>query len=196
MNDKRWKTVAAINGVLGGMLWFGYLTDYSWSSTLLDLLFPSLVGLVSFISVSVLDARRESIDRSEGVVGCLPYIPSLIGGCVLPILLVIVLIIPPFTLGFLFRIGEMSSEVLIQREVSPDNQRIAEVYFRPVGAYGSGNGRIFVRVKLRWFPIVERDVYRLSGSDADEHTSDYLRWIDNRTLFISETNQTLKVAPY
>lgn len=195
MNDRRWKTVAAINSVLGGMLWFGYLTDYSWSSTLLDLLFPPLVGLVSFISVSVLDAQQESTDRSNGATDCLPYLPSLIGGCVFPLLLVIAVIIPPFTLGLLFKIDEMSNEVLIQRERSPDNQRVAEVYFRPVGAYASGNGRVFVRVKSRWFPVVERDVYRLNSSHFDEHMSDYLHWVDNRTLFISETDQTLKVAP-
>ncbi|NOK58153.1 MAG: hypothetical protein GFH25_541186n417 [Chloroflexi bacterium AL-N10] len=81
----------------------------------------------------------------------------------------------------------MSNEVLIQCVISLDGQRVAEVYFRPVGACSSGHGRIFVCVKLRWFPIVEHDVYSLNGLDAGAHTSDYLRWVANRTLFISES---------
>jgi hypothetical protein len=106
----------------------------------------------------------------------------------------VLLVMPPFTLGALFTIDEISHEKLIQQATSPDGSRVAQVYFRGVGAYASGNGRIYVRVKHRLLPFVERDVYHLHGSHADENTVEYLSWRDSDTLYISETDEALRVG--
>ncbi len=63
---------------------------------------------------------------------------------------------------------------------------------RVIGAYGGGNGRIFVKVKYRWFPIIEREVYVLSPSYATKETHNFLEWVDNDTLLIHETGETIK----
>lgn len=193
MGDPRWKIIASINVVLGVVLWFGYLTDYSWAGALLDILFPPFVGAVSLFSLIFVVIEKGTSGKTKKAVGSLACIPSLLGGC-LSVLSVILMLIPPFTMGFIFMMTEIGEEVLIQQAVSPDGLRVAEVYFTPVGAYGSGNGRISVQVKPRLFPVVERDVFSLNASYADENTSNYLSWVDNETLYISEVQEELRVG--
>jgi len=179
-----------INLALGLVLWFGFFTDYSLAGTVPDFLFPPLVGLVGFLSWrSAKNAPNKIMKRVQKLFS----LPSFIGGC-LPVPLMTILIIPPFTLGFLFALNEVGGETRIQQAVSPDGSRMAEVYFRGVGAYSGGNGRIYVRVKYCWFPFVERDIYYLGKSFADEETNDYLHWVDDDTLFISETQREVKVG--
>ena len=184
------KVIVGLNVVLGLILWFGYFTDFSWAGLLPDLLFPPMVGLVALVSF----ARLKAISNKNGRNTVRLFsIFSIAGGC-LPGCLIAILILPPFTLGFLFMTDEMRNEVLIQRVNSPNETRIAEVYFRGVGAYDAGNGRIYVRVKTRWLPIVEREIYQLDRSYADQTTSNYLQWIDNNTLFLSEEGKEIKVG--
>jgi hypothetical protein len=185
-------TVIIVNLALGTVLWFGYFTDYSLAGVVLDLAFPPAVGLVGLVSMLWL-AARSLADKRRGCLSALLCLPSFAGGC-LPVALTALMILPPFTLGFMFAVDEMAGETRIQQAVSPDGSRVAEVYFRGVGAYSGGNGRIFVRVKPRWFPLIERDIYYLSRSYASEETEDYLHWIDDETLFISETGQEVKVG--
>ena len=104
------------------------------------------------------------------------------------------MIIPPFTLALLFRIDEIKSEVRIQQISSPDNKQIADVYFRPVGAYSGGNGRIYVKVSNKLLPFLERDILYLRVSRADENTKNYLEWIDNDTLHISEIQENISLG--
>lgn len=191
MGSSRWKIVVSINAVLGVILWFGYLTDYSWPGTLLDILFPPVVGVIGLFSLVFVTASVSSKARRR--FAGLACLPSLFGGC-LSVLSVILMLIPPFTLGFMFMVTEMGDEVLIQQAVSPDGMRIVEVYFAPVGAYGAGNGRISVRVRCRLFPVVERDVFSLDASYADENTSNYLSWADNDTLVVPEVQEELRLG--
>ena len=188
--SRKWKVVIGVNLALGLILWFGYFTDYSLAGTWPDLLSPPIVGLVGFFSWrSAKNVPSEAMRRLHK----LSSLPSIIGAC-LPVLLTVIMVIPPFTLGFLFALSEMGGETRIQRAISPDGSRIAEVYFRPVGAYSGGNGRIQVRVRHRWFPLVERDVYYLGRSYADEDTNDYLYWVDSGTLYISEKEQQVELG--
>ena len=73
---------------------------------------------------------------------------------------------------------------------------LATSAFFGVGAYTGGNGHIYVRVKYRCFPIVERDIYYVDESFADEETDDYLYWLDDDTLYISETEEEVEVGRY
>ena len=93
------------------------------------------------------------------------------------------MLVPPFTLGAFFAASEIAGETEIQRAISSDGTRIAYVYFRGVGAYSGGNGRIFVRVRHQILPLLERDVFYLPRSYADENSTNYLEWRDNNTLY-------------
>lgn len=68
--------------------------------------------------------------------------------------------VPPFTLGGLFAFDELAGEKQIQQIESPDGRLTADVYFRGVGAYSGGNGRVDVRIRDRFVPFLERDVCR------------------------------------
>lgn len=142
------------------------------------------MGLASVV------ALRKAPSRTQKIVGRLLCLPSIIGGA-LCVLSAALFFLPPFTLGAMFNLSEIRKETRIQEAVSPDGTKIASVYFRPVGAYSGGKGKIHVRIKYRFFPVVEREVFFLRVSQADENTSNYLQWASNNSLYISETNQEI-----
>lgn len=184
--QSHWKLVLAINLFLGISLWLGFFTDISLRGTIPDILFPPLVVVFAVATIRVVPTERKKLSK-------LAYIPSYIGGFLF-LLMACIMLIPPFTLGFLFGVSEIASEVRIQQIESPNNSRIAEVYFRPVGAYSGGSGRVYIRVTYTYFPFLERDIYYLRVSHADENTRNYLQWIDNDTLYISETDEKIVVG--
>jgi hypothetical protein len=183
------KLLALINLILGLFMWFLFSTDYSLTGTIPDILFPPVVGIIAVISL----AFNKTSSKWQRLLITLAHLPSIIGSglCVLTVLL---LLIPPFTLGAFFAAFEIASETEIQRAISPDRTRIVYVYFRGVGAYSGGNGRIFVRVRHQILPFLERDVFYLPRSYADENSTNYLEWRDNNTLYISETQQEITVG--
>jgi hypothetical protein len=176
------KIVAVLNFTLGAALWLFACTDFRLAGTIPNIVFPPLagvIGLVSWIAV------KERFLRWLCV-------PSVIGGG-LYVLTGLLLFVSPFTLGTLFALSEIGHERRIQESVSPDGSKIAGVYFRGVGAYSGGNGRIFVRIKYRFFPLIERTIFYRRVSVADEHTSNYLRWAGDRALYISEIDQEILI---
>jgi hypothetical protein len=188
--QRRWRILLAMNLGVGVLLWFFYSTDFSWAGTIPDIAFPPLVAMMSLVSLLI---SRKAPSRRQRQAAALACLPSLIGGW-LYILVAGLLVMPPFTLGAFFMIDEISHEKLIQEAVSPDGSLVAQVCFRGVGAYGPGNGRTYVRVKHRLLPVVEKDVYHLHGSHADESTADYLWWRDTGTLYIPETQEEVAVG--
>ena len=188
-SSRRWPGLAALSLVLGLCLWFLSFTDYSLVGTLPDLIFPPAVALVAVISL-VISWRRTR--RRGRLLVALAHLPALSGG-LLFLLAGIMLFVPPFTLGGLFAAGEIAGETRIQQNASPNNHLVASVYFRGVGAYGGGNGRIYVRVQHRTLPFLERDVFYLGESLATEKSSDYVKWVDNGTIHVSEVDQDVDV---
>jgi len=186
----KWRIVTIVNLALGVTLWFLYSTDFSLAGTIPDLVFPPLVGLVGLGSLIV---AKNVPDRTHKIIGRLLCLPSIIGAG-LALFVALLLMVPPFTLGTLFTLSEIADETCIQATVSPNGTQVAEVYFRGVGAYSGGNGRIFIRIKYPAFPLVERDIFYLSSSDADETTTDYLKWGSNDSLYISEIQQEIVIG--
>jgi hypothetical protein len=184
------KWLVAINLGLGALLWFTFLTDYSLTGALPDLLLPPTAALIAFVSFGVIKKHNWTSRRR---LVKLALLPSIVGGG-LYVFVAILVLLPPYTLGAFFTISEISSETRIQQAVSPDGARVASVYFRGVGVYSGGNGRIFVCISPRALPFLERDVYYLRVSSADRDTPDYVRWIDNDTLYISETGEEISVG--
>lgn len=104
------------------------------------------------------------------------------------------MLIPPLTLGALFAVSEIAGETQIQRVTSPDGTRSAYVYFRGVGAYSGGNGRIYVRVRHQILPFLERDIFYLGRSYASDDSTNYLEWQDNNTIYIPEIKREVPVG--
>lgn len=179
----KWKLLIVFNAIFGLLLWFGYFTDYSWVGIFADYLFPFLAASVSVISLFLLSKNKGQLAVRSRLIFKMACFPSLIGGG-LAIILMIIMIIPPFSLGFLFALNEISDETLIQSIESPDQSHIANVYFRGVGAYDVCNGRIFIRIRSKWLPLIERDVYKDLHSYADKETHEYICWKDTDTLQI------------
>lgn len=186
----------AANLHLGAAMWFFYFTDYSWAGRVLDLVFPPAVALLGISSLAVAWSASSRLGRLGATLSCLP---SLIGGglycTALALLAFLSLLNPGVLMGLFFHLHEISGEKLIQETVSPDGSRVAQVYFRGVGAYSAGNGRITVRVKHRLIPLVERDVYYVPVTyEAGEGATHYLSWTDNDTLFIPETQEEVRIG--
>lgn len=184
--QSHWKLVPGINLLLGVALWFGSFTDISLRGTIPDILFPPFVAVLALISLGIIPTEKKKF-------GMLANIPSVGGGC-LYMLMAFIMLAPPFTLAFLFDASEIAGEVRIQQIASPNNINFAEVYFRPVGAYTGGNGRIYIRVVNKYIPVIERDIYAGKTHTADEKTTNYVQWLDKNTLYIAETGERMSIG--
>jgi hypothetical protein len=183
------KALVVINIILGLFLWFLFFTDYSLAGTIPDILYPPVVGIIALVSLGINIIRN----KSQRLLILLSQLPSIVGGG-LYILIAFVMLIPPFTLGAFFAFSEITGETQIQRVTSPDGTRSAYVYFRGVGAYSGGNGRIYVRVRHHILPFLERDIFYLSKSFANEDSTNYLEWRDNSTIYIPEIKREVSVG--
>ena len=183
-----WTILAIINLALGLFLWFLLSTDYSLVGTIPDIISPLFVLELATASLFLAITRNK---LSKLLITTL--LPSLLGGG-LSVLAGILLFIPPFTLGGMFALGEAISEIQIQKSVSPNGKQIAYVYFRNVGAYSSAHGRVLVRVRSSNLPFLERDIFGLSRSDADENPTNYLEWRDDNTIYISEIKKEIPLG--
>ncbi len=179
-----------LNLFLGLMLWFFFSTDYSFFGIIIDLLFPPATAIFALISYRYI--RRNCKLKRPRLVR-LPFLPSIIGGGYY-VLVGVLMFIPPFTLAALFTISEIGSETEIQRAISPDTSRTAHVLFRATGSYTGGLGRTYVRVRHKYLPLLERDIYHVSRSNASGDTANYIEWRDNDTIYIPETAQEISVG--
>ena len=138
---KTYRVLISSNLGLGLFLWFLFSTEYSLRGTISDIVFPPIVMIIGLISYKILKQRNLSQPSTAKKF----FFPSILGGC-LPTLFGIIMFLPPFTLGGLFMLVEIQNETVIQETVSPNGLETASVYFRGVGAYGGGNGHIYVRI--------------------------------------------------
>jgi len=184
----KWNIILFANLALGLILWFQLCTDFVWENLWLDLAYAPVVGI---IGTTILLASRKlpMVSKWLRYVCCLPAV----AGGLPAALLRIGIFIPPLTLGGMFWLDEQIGKTQIQAAVSPDGTRTAEVYFRGVGAYAGGNGRIEVYLKYNWLPFMKRYVYYLGKSYADEETTNYLSWHDNDTIYLSEKGEYVSV---
>ena len=189
-SKRKWLVLICVNLVLGCVLWLFYFTEYSLVGTIPNILLPPAVLL---LGVLTLRAGRKAPSKTASHIRKLSSLPAITGGC-LHILSALLWLALAFPLGLIFTLAEIKSEKLIQQAVSPDGTRVAQVYFRGVGPYSPGNGRIFVRVRHRLFPLAEREVYFLPVSRADENTKEYLAWKDNDTLYLREKGHEVRLG--
>ncbi|MDQ5824595.1 MAG: hypothetical protein M3441_10360 [Chloroflexota bacterium] len=188
-NPRRWHLFIALALCAGILLWFFYLSDYTLAGTLTDIIFPIVTLVLGFVG---LRAAKGATTRRARRLARLVCLPAIVGGLLYIATGVLFVAFSP--MGAMFSLYEIADEALIQSAPSPDGSRVAEVYFRGVGPYTGGNGRIFVRVKHTLFPLVERDVYATKTYEAGPNTTDYLSWTSNDTLYIPEANEIVSLG--
>lgn len=189
-----WKTLIAINLALGLMFWFGCCTDYLWASQVANVFFPPAVAAIAWRSLRSFLATGQCRNKRSKRLYALACMPSLVGGGIatmLGLILVMFYVLCIF-LAHDFQ-AKSAGTTLIQSAESPNRARIASVYGWDSGARSDcpgddhvdrsgGPDMIFVRVRHRGMPFVEREVYYNSGFIR----SDCLSWKDNNTLCIRE----------
>lgn len=196
---KRPRLLMALNLLLGVPLWLLLSSDLTLANNLANYLLPPLIAVFGLISLRNLRRSRQPTDfprsRLAPILSCLP---SITGG-VPSILLAIIAILPPVVfvvmLGGMFAVSENLNKTVIQEAPSPDGWKTAEVWFYPVGAYTGGSGRIAVKLRYRYVPLLRREVYNLSNSyEADGESQEYLTWLDNDTIQLAEEEEPLAVG--
>lgn len=178
--------VVIFNGITGIFLWFSTFTNVSLRGTISDILLPPFAFGLALVVLAYVPTQMKKMVMLIGA-------PSLLGGF-LYLAMGLLMLIPPFTLVLLFSTDEIAQEVQIQQIASPNNVDFAEIYFRPVGAYTGGSGRIFVRVVNKYIPMIEQEVYAGKTRIAHEDTMDYANWLDENTLYIREGDKRIKTG--
>lgn len=174
-----WKIVVGVNLSMGVLLWFFYLTDFSIAGILADILFPPLTFVAGLVALMVGGSAATRASRRWARVLC---IPSLLGGLSYLVMASIVFM-PPRMMAGGFILNELAGERLVQEVASPDQTRVAQVYYRPAGVFIAESGTIIVRVKYQLLPFVERDILRVRPTNESGDTaSDYLSWKDSDTI--------------
>lgn len=171
-------------------LWLTYSTNLSLYGTLLDLLFIPLAGVVGYICWG--KARHMSEGKPRTTIRLFSLV-SLVG-TVPPILIGLCMWVPPFTLGAIFVTSEIVGEERAQTAVSPDRAWVADVRFQGTGAYTGGLGRVSVSVRHSLFPLIEQDIFYESRSNFNPETTTFIRWIDEDSLYILESEEVVEVG--
>jgi hypothetical protein len=174
-----WRFVLWANFILGIFLWFGLCTDYSWDSFWVNTCYPPVVGIVGLVSlVAVLKKEQHRLK----IIYCLPSVTGGLPYIIIPILAIMVCWLA-FVGGVLYDVGEEATRTCIERAVSPDGSKVAEVHFLTLDASGE-HGRIEICLKYNWLPFIRRDIHGFGYVDKD--TRGYLAWQDNNSLRVSE----------
>jgi hypothetical protein len=193
------RTLMGFNLLLGLLLWIGLCSDLALSSQWANYLLPPLIGLLGVISLRRMRrGNRSGLSRRARLTQIMSCLPGIAGG-IPSIILAIIAFIPPILfvtiLGGLFSLSEQANATVIQQSESPDGHKTAKVIFYPVGAYSGGNGRITVHLRYPNMPLIQRDVYYLPDSyEADGSPQEYVTWMDEDTLLISEEGIALDVG--
>ena len=179
-----WKIVNGINSAILIIFWFGVLTDYSWNVWWLNIVFPVLTGVVSFLTLLTL--------RHLGKVW--RWVISL--ACVLSILvsgLCVLFFLPDL---FFPSLSTHRDGLLLQKENSPDGARIVEAYCFTQSAHG-GTDRISIRIRYKSLPFVKRDVafYYNYPSQACKYSGNQIvAWKNDSTLLVVDRQVELAVG--
>jgi hypothetical protein len=182
------KAFLITNFSLGFFSWFMYWSSYSFRTRELNFWFPYIVGILAFVSLKLVRLGKVRVSK---FLTRFAIWPGLIGA-IAAFAFVITTYLPPFTLGTLFYQSEVANEEMVTSVASPDKQLIAEVIFRPVGAYAPGAGKVFVRIIWNAFPFVQRHEFFSTVYSVPEEG--YAEWIDNDSLHISEPDSVLSIA--
>lgn len=181
MKKNAWKINAGINLAIGLFYWFLSSTNISLAGSIIELLLPFVIMVFALVS------KRWAVpaDKKQEKILKLSRFPSIIAG-LLNGVMIFIIFVPPFTLGGMFMAGELFSETIVQKTESPNGNMIGRVYYRGIGAYDGGLGRVQISVGYKWLPLFEKDVYYNGRSDLSEDAPEFFRWKDNNSIIARE----------
>ena len=185
------------NLVLGSLVWAFHLTDYGLAGAVADLWFPLCVGLVGIVSLRSAARLRSPLARALVRSGA---VVTLSGGgfyvVALPLAVAGIVLLPWAFYRLANGLEEMAAETVVQDVASPSGAWRALVYFQPVGDNAGDNGHVSLRVAHAGLLQLERRIYYVPVSRvATAEPAPYVRWMDEDTLYVAETNELVSVAP-
>jgi hypothetical protein len=192
-----WPLLLGLNLALGALVWVFHLTDYGLASALSEWWFPLVVGLVGLFSLRYAARLPKALPRALVRLGAAVTLSG--GGfyvVALPLALAGIVLLPWAFYRLAYGLEEMAAETAIQDVVSPVGTWSARVYFQPVGENAVYNGHVSVRAAHPALPLLERRLYYVPATRvATAEPAAYVRWVDDDTLYVAETNDLISVAP-
>jgi hypothetical protein len=166
------------------IFWFGVLTDYSWNLSWLNLIFPILVGFVSFF-LAITVKRFARFPR--WLISLISVLSILMSG------LCVLFFLPDIAFP---TISTHRDRLLLQTEDSPNKTRFVEAYCFTQSAHG-GTDRISIRVRYKLLPFIKRDLafYYDYPSQACQYSGDQIVvWKDDNTTLVIDRQIELAVG--
>lgn len=188
------RVLGAIPLLTLGFWTFLVATDYSLRGTLVDYLvspFALAVGVI-YLRKKNSPFRHEYLRgldhiarRTLVVTGCLPVCLSVWALTTLPVSYMA------------FWADAILNETRIQSIASPDRQQYVDVYYRDVVPHPGAVGEIDIRLRNKWVPFLERDIY--SGVAYDEkiktQQKNYVKWVGGGLLLIGG-HAVVNIGPF
>src|SRR3954471_20177987 len=192
-----WPLLVLLNLVLGSLVWAFHLSDYGLAGALADWWCPLCVGLVGLLTLQYAARLRGPLPRALVRSGA---VVTLSGGgfyvLAFPIALAGIVLLPWAFYRLANGLEEMAAETLVQDVASPSGTWRALVYFQPVGDNAGYNGHVSLRAAHPGLPWLERRIYYVPVSRvATAAPAPYVRWVDDDTLYVAETNELVTVGP-
>ena len=167
--------------LLGVTLWFGLLSNWSWTSRTMDVLHV----LAAFVTGAILLRRHPHFARWSS--------KACVAGGILAMIWPVSVFIPPFTLAGIFLSMELRSDRVIEQVDCPGTAERAVVRYRDPGLRTHGNGQILVSVRNRWLPFVEQEVLGPVATYRTETERPFVCWVGRHRLAIADFEDTLPV---
>ena len=178
-----------ITSIIVSVFWF---FDLRISNAIANYLFNLALAIGGFLLV--IGVGKILVGKAEKVLSYLIALPiiAVSVSTLIKFAFTILMLIPPFTLGGLFYFDEMFNEKVVQTSISPDDKYIARVYYRAVGAYAGGQGRVEVAYSSTLMPFIERPIY-YDGKTyfTEQDAKKYITWDDNNSIRINEGGQLI-----
>jgi hypothetical protein len=181
-----------VTSVVGLLLWVDYFSAYSFKWLVLEVVFPFIVLLLGITLYK--KSKKIAREGKEKQIITFVSISSIVGGLLGSVtyaLTLFIMLIPPFSPGGMFLLSELSQDRIIYSAVSPNGMQVANVHFRPTGAYSSGNGHVLVSLSPRFLPFIEKQIYDLDRVLAPENEFT-ITWQDTNTVYLGGENKTIQ----
>lgn len=189
------RVLTGLSLLLAAWLGWEFYSGYSLFNPVLHIVVVLGALLVSGLAWRRAERTWTRKQRLRLRIACLP---GLVTGAI-PIIVTVVNLLPallilPFVAVELLDLGSRTHH--IQRVVSPDGRRVADVtYISPALAVQS-LGSLEIDVTYQWnnMPIVGRTVSSyIPDNTAPTQPTTYLRWQSNNTLYVPSTHSVIAV---
>ncbi len=189
------RVLTGLSLLLAAWLGWEFYSGYSLFNPVLHTSVVLGAVLVSGLAWRGVRRTRTERQRLQLRIACLP---GLVMG-VIPILVTVINLLPallvlPFVAAELLDLGSRTHH--IQRVVSPDGRRVADVTYISPALVVQSLGSLEIDVTYQWnnMPIVGRTIsIYISDSAAPTQPTAYLHWQTSDTLYVPSTHSVIPV---